>query len=150
MAAFRTVLRRAGTVTAAAAALTLAGSSIASAHHCYRDYWQPAAYAQHLQGNTAWVPLSVMGKMFLIGPDYVDECGYVADDAVADFMASHGLTQEPLIQSHATVGSGAYEKKGKEPKPFSYLSEADFGELTVSVIQGMAACAPDWTPPLDG
>jgi hypothetical protein len=150
MGALRTILRRAGTVTAAAAAVTLAGSTMASAHHCYRDYWQPAAYEQHLKGNTPWVPLSDMGKMFLIGPDYVAQCGYVADDAVADFMAAHGLTQEPLIQSKATVGSGAYYKKGMEPKPFSYLSDADFGELTMSVIAGMAECAPDWTPPVEG
>jgi hypothetical protein len=123
---------------------------MASAHHCYRDYWQPAAYEQHLTGNTPWMPLSDMGTMFLIGPDYAAQCGYVADEAVAAFMAERGLTQEPLIQSRATVGSGAYYKKGKEPKPFSYLTEEDFGMLTTAVIDGMATCAPDWEPPAEG
>jgi hypothetical protein len=149
MGALRTILRRTGTVTAAAAALVLAGSSMASAHHCYRDYWQPAAYEQHLKGNTPWVPLSDMGVAFLIGPDHAAACGYVADDAVAAFMAERGLTQEPLIHSRATVGSGA-AYRGNEPKPFSYLSDEDFGALTVAVVEGMATCAPDWELPAEG
>ena len=149
MGALRTILRRSGTVAAATAAVTLAGSSMASAHHCYRDYWQPNAYAQHAKGNTPWMPLSDMGVMFLIGPDYAEQCGYVADDAVADFMAAHGMTQEPLIQSRATVGSGA-AYQGKAPKPFSYLSDEDFGELTMLVVQGMATCAPEWQLPAEG
>ena len=143
------ILRRTGTVVAAAAAIGLAGSTMASAHHCYRDYWQPQAYEQHLKGNTPWMPLSDMGTMFLIGPDYAAQCGYVADDAVAAFMAKRGMTQEPLIHSRATVGSGA-AYQGKAPKPFSYLTEEDFGALTVSVIEGMATCAPDWQPPAEG
>ena len=149
MGALRTILRRSGTVAAAAAAVTVAGASLASAHHCYRDYWQPAAYQQHLAGNTPWMPLSDMGVQYLIGPTYAAQCGYVADDAVAAFMAAHGLTQEPLIQARATVGSGA-AYRGMEPKPFSYLSDADFGELTAYVIAGMATCAPDWQPPQGG
>ena len=141
------MLRRAGTVTAAAAAITLAGSSMASAHHCYRDYWQPQAYEQHLRGNTAWVPLSDLGTMFIIGPEYAEKCGYVADDAVKAWMAANDRTQEPLIQSRATVGSGAFYKQGKEPKPFNYLSDEDFGMLTMAVVEGMAECAPDWELP---
>ena len=147
MGALRTILRRTGTVVTAAAAITLAGSSLASAHHCYRDYWQPSAYEQHLKGNTAWVPLSDLGTMFIIGPEYAEECGYVADDAVEAWMSANGVTQEPLIQSRATVGSGAYYKKGMEPKPFNYLSDEDFGLLTMAVVDGMATCAPDWELP---
>ncbi|GAA2163268.1 hypothetical protein FHX52_2000 [Humibacillus xanthopallidus] len=122
---------------------------MASAHHCYRDYWQPAAYAQHVKGHTPWVPLSDLGTMYLIGPEYAEQCGYVADDAVTAFMAERGLTQEPLIQSRATVGSGA-AYQGKAPKPFSYLSDGDFAMLTMAVIDGMATCAPDWQPPAEG
>ena len=104
------MLRRAGMVTAAASAINLAGSSMASAHHCYRDYWQPQAYAQHQQGNTAWVPLSDLGTMFIIGPEYAAQCGYVADDAVKAWMASSGQTQEPLIQSHAILHQASRER----------------------------------------
>lgn len=143
------ILRRTGTVVAAAASIGLAGSTMASAHHCYRDYWQPQAYQQHLKGNTPWMPLSDMGTMFLIGPDYAAQCGYVADDAVAALMAERGLTQEPLIHTRATVGSGA-AYQGKAPQPFSYLTEDDFGELTMSVVTGMATCAPDWQLPAEG
>lgn len=55
-------------------------------------------------------------------------------------MAARGLTQEPLIHIKATVGSGAYYKKGHAPQPFSYLSEADFGELTVSLMGRLDGC----------
>ncbi len=149
MGALHTALRRTGTVAATVAAMTLAGSSMASAHHCYKNYWQPNAYGQHLQGNTPWMPLSDMGTMYIIGPEYAERCGYVADDVVADFMKERGLTQEPLIQSRATTGGGAYVQ-GKTVKPFSYLSPADFGELTMGVVEGMATCAPDWQLPEEG
>ena len=58
-----------------------------------------------------------------------------------------GATQEPLTQSRATVRSGAFYKKGMEPKPFNYLSDEDFGLLTMAVVDGMATCAPDWELP---
>lgn len=140
------MMRRVGTVAATAAVITLAGSTMASAHHCYRDYWQPNAYAQHVKGNTPWMPLSDMGTMFVIGPDYAAQCGYVADDAVAAWMAKGGLTQEPLIHTKATVGSGA-AYQGKNVKPFSYLTEEDFDELTMAIVAGMATCAPEWQLP---
>lgn len=149
MGALRIALRRAGTVAATVTAISLAGTSMASAHHCYKNYWQPNAYAHHVNGGTAWMPLSDMGTMYLIGPEYAEQCGWVADQAVADFMRTHGLTQEPLIHSRATVGSGA-AYQGKTVKPFSYLSEEDFGELTMAVVAGMSECAPEWQLPEGG
>ena len=149
MGALRTALRRTGNVAATVAAMTLAGSSMASAHHCYKNYWQPNAYTQHLKGNTPWMPLSDMGTMYIIGPEYAAQCGYVADDVVADFMEERGLTQEPLIHSRATTGSGA-ASQGKNVKPFSYLSEEDFMWLTEAVVEGMATCAPEWQLPAEG
>ena len=149
MGALRTALRRTGTVASAVAAMTLAGSSMASAHHCYKNYWQPNAYTQHLKGNTPWMPLSDMGTMFIIGPEYAEQCGSVADDVVADFMEARGLTQEPLIHSRATTGGGAAHQ-GKTVKPFSYLSDEDFEVLTVGIIDGMATCAPEWQMPAEG
>ena len=149
MGALHTALRRTGTVTATVAAMTLAGSSMASAHHCYKNYWQPNAYQQHLKGNTPWMPLSDMGMMYIIGPEYAADCGYVADDAVAHFMTVRGLTQEPLIHTRATTGSGA-AYQGKNVKPFSYLSEDDFGILTMGIVQGMSTCAPQWQLPDEG
>jgi hypothetical protein len=58
-----------------------------------------------------------------------------------------GLDQEPLIHLRATVGGGAYYHTGTEPQPFSYLGEEDFAQLTGAVIEGMAVCAPEWSPP---
>jgi len=149
MSALHRTMRRAGTVLAATAAITLAGSTMASAHHCYKDQWQEAAYQAQSKGNTAWMPLSDLGTAFLIGPDFAQQCGYVADDAVQQWMAANGVTQEPLIHMRATVGGGALYNSGKEPKPFSYLDDDDFGMLTMAIVDGMATCAPDWEMPME-
>lgn len=138
-----TAAARAGRATATVAlavAMTMVGATMASAHHCYKDDWADAAYQHHLQGGTAWVPLSDMGAMIFIPEDLQAQCGYVADDAVAAFMAERGLSQEPLIHSRATVGSGAaYQGKGK--MPFSYLSDADFDGLSLTLTAGLEECA---------
>ena len=131
---------RATAAVALAVAMTMVGASAASAHHCYRDQWADAAYQHHLQGGTVWVPLSDLGAMFVIPPELQEECGYVADDVVADFMADNGMTQEPLIHSRATVGSGA-AYQGKDVRPFSYLTEEQFGTLTVDLLAAVEVCA---------
>ena len=41
-----------------AAALMLASTGVASAHHCYKQDWADAAYQHHRAGGTAWVSLS--------------------------------------------------------------------------------------------
>jgi hypothetical protein len=118
--------------------LTSAGA--ASAHHCYMDSWTDAAY-QHLSaGGTAWVSLSDLGTMYLIPPELQSECGWAADQAVADWMEMNGVEQEPLIHSRATTGSGAFYKKGMAPKPFSYLSESDFDQLGGMLFGYLAEC----------
>lgn len=131
---------RATAAVALAVAMTMVGASAASAHHCYRDQWADAAYQHHLQGGTVWVPLSDLGAMFVIPPELQEECGYVADEVVADFMADHGMTQEPLIHTRATVGSGA-AYQGKDVRPFSYLTEEQFGTLTVDLLAAVEVCA---------
>lgn len=145
MTALHRTLRRAGMAVAATAALGLAGASMASAHHCYKDYWTPQAY-ENVSSGTPWMALSDVAKLYLLD-GYADQCGYVADEAVAQFMAQKELTEEPLIQMRATVGGGALYHTGKEPKPFSYLTEEDFGALTMAVVDGMATCAPGWELP---
>lgn len=130
-------------MAAASTVILMGTATMASAHHCYKDQWSDAAYQNHLAGGSAWMPLSDLGAMFLIPPELQEDCGWVADVAVADFMAQEGLTQEPLIHSKAVTGSGAYAK-GKAPKPFSYLDEAQFGALTESLLGYLAECAaPD-------
>ncbi|HHW83785.1 MAG TPA: hypothetical protein GX743_08255 [Actinomycetales bacterium] len=124
-----------------AAGLIVVSAGAASAHHCYKDEWSQAAYQHHLAGGTAWVSLSDMGRMFMIPPELQEACGYVADDAVGAFMANRGMTQEPLIHSKATTGSGAFYNRGIAPKPFSYLSEGDFMELTLDLESRLAVCA---------
>jgi hypothetical protein len=132
--------RRVTTTVALAAALTMVGATAASAHHCYKDEWASAAYQHHLQGGTPWVSLSDMGAMFFIPAELQEQCGWVADEAVADFMADNGMTQEPLIHSRATVGGGAM-RQGNDPRPFSYLTEAQFETLTVALMAGLETCA---------
>ncbi|HEX5969200.1 MAG TPA: hypothetical protein VFY88_12035 [Intrasporangium sp.] len=149
MSALHRTVRRAGTVLAATAAITLAGSTMASAHHCYKNEWQAAAHEQLSNGRTAWMPLSDLGTAFLIGPDYAQQCGYVADDVVEQWMAANDVDTEPLIHMRATVGGGALYNSGKEPKPFSYLDDEDFGMLTMGIVEGMATCAPDWEMPME-
>jgi hypothetical protein len=124
---------------AAVGLVTSAGT--ASAHHCYKDQWADAAYQHHLNGGTAWVSLSDLGAMFLIPEELQAECGWVADAAVADWMEMNDMTQEPLIHSKATIGSGAFYKKGMAPKPFSYLSDAQFEELGGMLFGYLAECA---------
>ena len=140
-------MRRVGTALAATAAFTLAGASMASAHHCYKDDWQAAAYQQQASNKSPWMTLSDLGTAFLIGPALAEKCGYVADNVAADWMSANGVTVEPLIHMKATVGGGALYNSGTEPKPFSYLGEADFEQLTVGIIEGMADCDSSWTPP---
>ncbi|SDS30297.1 hypothetical protein [Agrococcus carbonis] len=132
--------RRGTAAVALAVVLTMVGATAASAHHCYRDQWAGAAYQHHLRGGTPWVPLSDLGVMFAVPPHLQADCAWVADEVVADFMAENGMTQEPLIHAKATVGGGAAHQ-GREPRPFSYLTEAQFGSLTVDLLAGVEACA---------
>lgn len=118
-----------------AAALILASTGTTSAHHCYKQDWADAAYQHHRAGGTAWVSLSDLGRQFMVPEELQEACGWVADEAVADFMAIKGLEQEPLIHSKATTGSGAYAK-GRAPhrsatwkRPISSCS-ADFSSGT--------------------
>jgi hypothetical protein len=141
MTTSRRAFGRAGSIIAAAAAIVLVGGSGASAHFCYKDEWAAAAHAHHAAGGTAWVPLSELGKMFLIPEELLESCGYVADDAVVAFMEAEGMTQEPLIHGKAVVASGAVFNAGKQPKPFSYLTEDQFGTLTVDLLDRLAECA---------
>jgi hypothetical protein len=140
MTTSRRALGLGGSIVAAAAALVLVGSSAASAHHCYKDEWRAAAYAHHLAGGTPWVSLSDMGQMFFVPPELQETCGYIADDAVEAFMTANGLTQEPMIHSKATVGGGAAHQ-GKDVKPFSYLTEAQFEVLTMDLFERLEECA---------
>lgn len=112
---------------AAVGLVTSAGT--ASAHHCYKDEWTAAAYANLASNGTAWMSLSDLGTMFMVAPQDVEQCGPAIDRAVAEWMADVGMTVEPLIHSRATVGGGAFYHKGKAPKPFEYLSDDDFGTV---------------------
>lgn len=148
MGALQRTMRRAGMALAATAAITLAGSTMASAHHCYKAEWEQAAYDQLSSGKTAaWLSLSDLGTAFLIGPEYAEQCGYVADDVVADWMEATETEREPLIHMKAVIGGGAYWNAGTSPKAITFLTDDDFGALTMGVIEGMADCAPKWEPP---
>ena len=80
--------------------------------------WTDRFYSYSPAGTTPGVSLSDLGRMFLIPPELQEPCGWAADKAVEDFMAARGMTQEPLIHSKATIGSGTY-RKGHAPKPIS-------------------------------
>lgn len=133
------IARRLGAVATGAVAIVVASASVASAHHCYKDEWAQAAY-DHLKGsNTAWVTLSDLGTMFLLTPEQQEVCAFVVDDAVEAWMEDREMSQEPLIHSKATVGSGAFYKKGMAPKPFEYLGDSDFMALEMAVVEGLIA-----------
>lgn len=121
----RNHVRRAVGTVAGAAAVTLVTATMASAHHCYKVEWNENSYAHHVQGGTAWMPLSDIGAMIISEEIGLPQCAYVADAVVADFMDIKGLTQEPLVHSRATTGGGAAHQ-GKTVKPFNYLVEEDF------------------------
>ena len=139
MTTSRRALGMGGSIVAATAALVLVGTTAASAHHCYKDEWQAAAYQRHLAGGTAWVPLSDLASTF-IEPEDQELCGYIGDEVVADFMLAYGLTQEPILHSRAIVGGGALHHKGKEPAPFSYLVEEHFVWLTGELTSRLTEC----------
>lgn len=140
MSTRRRALRRAGSVAAATAALALVGSA-ASAHHCYKEEWQDAAYAHLSQGGTPWMPLNefvVLVMEWEYSAKVATECAPIAGPLVEDFMDYKGLRQEPLIHMKTTVGSGAF-MNGNAPGPFNYLEE-DFDYLLPALDAGVSAC----------
>jgi hypothetical protein len=131
--------RRLLTATAGAAAITLAGAGVASAHHCFMEDWNDAAYAHLVQGGTPWVPLTDLGEGLLTNELGVPQCAYVVDGVVAEWMAVEGLTEEPMVNVMATVGGGAAHQ-GKDVPPFSYLSDADFEALDALLFPAVQEC----------
>jgi hypothetical protein len=137
---FRTV-RRAGLVAAGAAALVLAGGTAASAHHCYVEDWNDAAYQHLSQGGTAWMPLSDLADLVLAEEVGLPQCVGYGDVAAEFFMEAKGLDEEPLIHSRATVGGGAKHIAGIEPAPFDYLDfEVDGPLLDAAIGAAVEAC----------
>lgn len=134
-------LRRTIVLATAVTGIAALSAATASAHHCYKEEWQEAAHSALQKNSTAWVSLSDLGRMFLIPPELQEQCGHTADEAVSVFMAERGMAQEPMIHSKATTGNGAFYKKGMEPRPFNYLSEADFEDLTVTLSMLLDECA---------
>ena len=129
---------------AAAAAFLVTSAGTASAHHCYKEQWNAAAYENHLRGNTAWMPLSDMTVMFMASPEE-PWCAGVVDAAVHSWVHEAGFEQEPLIHSRATIGGGAFYKKGKMPPPIDYLTDDQFGmRIGGHVLPAMmaAGCTP--------
>ncbi|WP_277454566.1 hypothetical protein [Janibacter sp. DB-40] len=137
------IIRRSVGVIAGAAALTLGTATVASAHHCYKVDWNDKAAEQLARGGTAWLPLTDLGAMIIAEEMGQPQCAGYASIAVDHWMAETGATSEPLIHSKATVGGGAYYNKGKAPKPFGYLGEADFVILTDGLMMAIDSCMAD-------
>jgi hypothetical protein len=136
---------RAISALAAGAALSLLGSTAASAHHCYKVDWQEKAYENLAASGTAWLPLSDLAVMFMASPDE-PWCADVVDTAVHAWVDEAGFVQEPLIHSRATIGGGAFYKKGKMPPPIDYLTDDQFGMLIGGYVLP-AMMAAGCTPP---
>lgn len=131
-------------VVAATAALSLAGTTAASAHHCYREQWRDAAYSQLSQGRTPWTPLSELGRVVIAEEIGLPQCApYLTSEDLEPWLEDQGLSQEPLLQFRATVGGGAFYKTGKEPKPFNYLGDDDFAELEGVLAGAIEECMAD-------
>jgi hypothetical protein len=118
---------------AGAAALSLAVATTASAHHCYKEDWNDAAYAHVSQGGTAWLPLGDLGRMVVSEELGLPQCAYVIDGVVADYVAIKGLDAEPLIHSRATAGGGAAHQ-GKTVPPYEYLDFAVLDPLLQAAV----------------
>ncbi|WEV78049.1 hypothetical protein O9K63_15900 [Janibacter cremeus] len=136
-------IRRSVGVIAGAAALTLGTATAASAHHCYKVDWNDKAAEQLARNSTAWVSLTDLGAMIIAEEIGIPECAGYSSVAVEHWMAETGATSVPLIHSKATVGGGAYYNKGKAPKPFGYLGEADFTALDEGLGKAIDACMAD-------
>ena len=144
----RTWAARGMTVAAATAALSIVTASSASAHHCFKEDWADAAYAHHAAGGTAWIPLTQLGQMIISAPAPdgagMPECAsYFDAELLQPWLESKDLAQEPLIHFRATVGGGAYYKKGKAPAPFDYLGDEDFVALDALLGQAIEECMAD-------
>ncbi|MFK5647644.1 hypothetical protein ACI3ET_14100 [Ornithinimicrobium sp. LYQ121] len=137
---------RAVSALAAGATLSLLGSTAASAHHCYKVDWQERAYENLARSGTAWMAVSDLAIMFMVAPGE-DGCAAVVDDAVAAWVTSEGFDQEPPIHSKATIGSGAFYKKGKAPPPITYLSDAQFESLIGEYVLPAMVAAECTLPP---
>lgn len=138
---------RSASVVATTAALSLAGATAASAHHCYKTDWQDAAYERLSQGGTAWLPLTELGRLVIswgdddLGIEPSPECAeYLTSADLAGWMQSKGLAKEPLIHFRATAGGGAYYMKGKKPGSFDYLDHSDFAVLGEALVDAVERC----------
>jgi hypothetical protein len=137
---------RAISALAAGAALSLLGSTAASAHHCYKVDWQERAYENLAASGTAWMPLSDLAVMFMASPDEA-WCAGVVDAAVLEWVQDAHFAQEPLIHSKATIGGGAFYKKGKVPPPINYISDDQFGTLIGGYVMPAMMAAECTVPP---
>jgi hypothetical protein len=133
-------IRRTTTAVAAAGAATVLVATSASAHHCYKENWTDAAYAQ-VSSGTAWMPMS--GFVAFAIQEFFGlpaECAAHADEFTAAWQEANGVEQEPLIHTRATAGGGAADRNGKDVPPFNYLGDADFMFLE-SLIFAEPDCA---------
>lgn len=134
--------RRASAVVATAAAITLGLAGTASAHHCFKVDWSQVAHQQHLQGNTPWMPLSDLFDLYVAPEVFADfpACQGTGDLAVSFFLEASGLTQEPLIHSGATIGTGEKpHPQGKQAPSISYLGNYE-GALNHAIEQVGLEC----------
>lgn len=131
--------RRLGAVGAGAIAILFATSQVAGAHHCFKEEWAAAAHRNQSGNSSPWMPVSDLAAMFVLTPEQAEVCGFVADDAVEEWMDYRGLDQEPLIHLKATIGSGAYYNKGKAPKPIGYLEDPDFIMIETLIAEALVA-----------
>ncbi len=124
---------------ALAALVVVAGAGAAQAHHCYKEDWNEQAYHNQATNGSPWVSLTAMAQGF-VPPEVQAACPTAISSVVSDFLVLKGMDREPLIHVNATVGSGAYYNKGKEPGGIRYLSEADFGWLEGELDARITAC----------
>lgn len=137
---------RAAGALAAGAALSLMGSTVASAHHCYKVDWQERAYENLAANGTAWMTISDLGAMFLLTPGEEATCRPVLDQAVAEWMVLEDFDREPLIHSKATIGGGAYHRAGKNPPPIGFLTDAQFGSLMGLAVPALMGAGCELPP----
>jgi hypothetical protein len=124
---FRFFAKRAGVLTAATAALVLAGTSSASAHFCYKTDLNPQA-AEGMAGSANWMSFEELATEFL---------GPLCHHGLVILADAGGVELDTMINTHGTMAAGTLKKEQPGTKSIGYL---DFEALDAAIPAAFTAC----------
>lgn len=136
---FRFFAKRAGVVTAATAALVLAGTSSASAHFCYKT-WETEQSAAGKGGSSAWMSFEAIASMFVVDASGDPLC--LA--GIQELATAAGVELDTMINIRGTMAGGKFEQDGTGNKAISHL---DFMALEAATAGAFETCGQTPPPP---